>query len=113
MKSNTQKAKIEALKISSETYNIVAERDKGCIICQVGEHYKTKEAREKGMPIIFECHHFISRARLGMGIPENLVILCKYHHQEETLFRDFIKQYLKNYYEGWNEDKLVFKKGII
>lgn len=95
--SATQKRKAKALKITTEVYNKVADRDKGCILCQMlGEHPKVTEAREKGLPVVYECHHYISRGRLGMGIEENLVILCKFHHLEESRYRNEIKRYLKS-----------------
>jgi hypothetical protein len=109
-KSN-HKAKTEALRISNETYNIVAERDNGCVLCNnLGMHKKTEEALKSGSPVLYECHHFISRAKLGMGIPENLVILCWYHHKEESQHREEIEKYLKNKHENWSKDKLIYNK---
>jgi hypothetical protein len=45
-----------------------------------------------------------------MGIEENLVMLCKYHHLEETAYRKDIEKYLKQQYPHWNKERLVFKK---
>jgi hypothetical protein len=98
--------KTEALKISTETYNKVYERDKGCIICKKAIHPKIIEGNYAPL----ECHHFVSRAKLGMGIEENLVMLCKYHHLEETTYRKDIEKYLKKQYPHWNRERLVFKK---
>lgn len=94
--------------ISTETYNKVYERDEGCILCKtLGIHEKIITTRI--MPPL-ECHHYINKSRLGMGIEENLVILCKYHHIEETRYRDAIKEYLQGQYIDWNEEKLKFRK---
>ena len=105
MKTSRQR-KTEALKIDTETYNKVYERDKGCIICKTKIHDKIIEGNYAPL----ECHHFISRAKLGMGIEENLVMLCKYHHIEETTYRQQIEQYLKGQYPHWNKERLVYKK---
>lgn len=63
-----------------------------------------------------EVHHFIERSRGGMGIEENLVCLChKCHtkiHQGDTDIQNFIRWYLSEYYDGWNEESLIAKKGI-
>ena len=107
--SKTRKNKQNALTISTDTYNEVYERDNGsCILCmEYGVHEKMFETSV--IPPL-EMHHYITRARLGMGIPKNLVMLCKYHHLEETKHREKIKKYLKNKYEDWNEEGLRFKK---
>ena len=107
--SKTRKNKQNALTISTDTYNEVYERDNGsCILCmEYGVHDKMFST---SMIPPVEMHHFIGRGRLGMGIPENLVLLCKYHHQEETKHREKIKQYLQSKYDDWIEERLVFKK---
>lgn len=115
MKSQTNKDKIEALKINNDTYNKVLERDNGdCILCQLyGKHKNRVEAEKTGFPILLECHHFIPRSQLGMGIEQNLVMICKWHHIEETKWRDKIENYLKSKYANWNKEELKFKKGLI
>jgi 5-methylcytosine-specific restriction endonuclease McrA len=107
MKSKTNKAKTEALKISTTTYNKVIERDNyTCVLCKlVGIHPRLKESN------ILSCHHYINRSHLGMGIEQNLVMLCYHHHQEETRYREVIKGYLMSMYDNWNEEDLIFRKG--
>jgi 5-methylcytosine-specific restriction endonuclease McrA len=112
MKSNTQKQKTNSLAISNETYNKVFERDGSCALCNtLGLHEKLIQDAIKNISAILECHHYIPRSRLGMGIEQNLIMLCKYHHMEETKYRDEIKKYLKSKYQNWKETDLVFKKG--
>ena len=103
--SPTRRRRQQALKITTETYNTVYERDNGgCVLCAIlGIHPKITSN-----PIL-ELHHYISRGRSGMGIEENLLLLCKYHHIEETLYRKEIQKYLQSKYIEWNEDKLTFK----
>jgi 5-methylcytosine-specific restriction endonuclease McrA len=107
MRSNTNKAKTEALKISTDTYNKVLERDHySCVLCQLkGIHPRLKDNN------ILSCHHYIPRGRLGMGIEQNLVMLCYCHHQEVNSYNDTIKGYLMSIYDNWNEEDLIFKKG--
>jgi 5-methylcytosine-specific restriction endonuclease McrA len=107
MRSNTNKAKTEALKISTDTYNKVLERDHySCVLCQLlGIHPRLKVNN------ILSCHHYIPRGRLGMGIEQNLVMLCYCHHQEVNSYNDTIKGYLMSIYDNWNEEDLIFKKG--
>ena len=92
----------KACAISSKVRQEVLERDDHrCIIC--GE-YRVQIA------------HYISRARAGLGIPQNLGCLCvrchteydngKYHKEIKNAFKD----YLKAHYPDWDESKLTYSK---
>lgn len=92
-----------ACAISPAARKEVLERDdRHCIVC--GSYRNLQIA------------HFISRGRLGLGIPQNLGVMClechfqydngKFHREIENLFRE----HLKAHYEGWNEKDLVYKK---
>lgn len=81
----------------------VMERDGGvCIIC----------GSTQGIQIA----HYISRARLGLGIPRNLACMClichgdydngKLHHEIKNTF----KRHLQAKYDDWNESDLTYKK---
>lgn len=60
--------------------------------------------------------HYISRGRLGLGIPQNLACLChkchfdydngKLHKEIQNIFRG----YLSSHYKGWDETKLTYSK---
>lgn len=67
--------------------------------------------------------HYISRAKGGLGIEENIVTLCtsltanKCHErydngtkEEREEIREKIKRYLMDYYPGWDEGQLVYRK---
>lgn len=103
--SKTRKNKQNALAISTDTYNEVHERDGNCALCKT-----------IGLPKIantfnmFECHHFIPRSRLGMGIPQNLVMLCKPHHDKVNFYKKELEEYMKSQYEDWDEESLRYKK---
>lgn len=69
-----------------------------------------------GKPRGVEVHHFIERSRGGLGIEENLVCLCKACHtkvhQGDTDIQNFLRAYLSDFYEGWNEKSLIARKGL-
>lgn len=59
------------------------------------------------------CCHYISRGRLGLGIEENIVTLCidcHYRLDNGNVAREYIRDYLKRKYPGWDERKLVYSK---
>lgn len=61
--------------------------------------------------------HYISRAQGGLGIPENGLTLCPLCHRKydqttaRNEMRDFFRDYLKERYPGWDEEKLIYRKG--
>lgn len=86
-------------------------RDKGkCVVC--GNSYN-----------VMPNAHYISRAKGGLGIEENIVTLCtemtlnKCHRrydfgskEERKKIGGIIKKYLQSKYNDWNEEKLIYKK---
>lgn len=93
----------------------VKDRDEGCIFCMM--EYHMPESEEIGLYIL-DIMHFIPRSQGGMGIPENLAVGCRYHHnlldngnkgyRAEML--DLFGNYLRRMYPGWNRDKLIYRK---
>ncbi len=77
-------------------------RDKVCIIC--------------GSTNNLQIAHYISRGRLGLGIPQNLGLMCakchyeydngKFHNEIKSLFTE----HLKAHYPEWNEKDLIYSK---
>ncbi len=80
----------------------VFERDEGkCILC----HRTVTEDNA--------CCHYISRARLGLGIEENILTLCHechYRLDNGEIGRERLREYLKKKYPGWNEKMLIYSK---
>lgn len=83
---------------------IVNARDGGiCVYC--------------GMPGLPEAH-FIPRSRGGLGVPENILTLCRDCHKkfdhggryEREGMREFFADYLKNIYPDWDEEKLIYRR---
>jgi 5-methylcytosine-specific restriction endonuclease McrA len=93
----------KACDISPKVRQEVLERDhRSCIVC--GSYNNLQIA------------HYISRGRLGLGIPENLAVMCaqchfnydngKYHNEIKKLF----VEHLSAHYKEWNEENLIYKK---
>ena len=93
----------KACDISAKVRKEVMERDGSrCFIC--------------GSKFGIQIAHFIPRSLLGLGIPQNLGVLCcechfeydngKFHKEYKKAF----KEYLKGRYEDWDENKLTYRK---
>jgi 5-methylcytosine-specific restriction endonuclease McrA len=92
----------KACDIPQKVREIVGERDGHCcIVCG-----------RQGVPNA----HYISRARGGLGIPQNIVTLCPRCHneydngKERAKYKVVIKDYLQAHYDGWNEEDLIYRK---
>lgn len=88
--------------ITPEVRQQVEERDGGCcIFC--------------GRPGRGEAH-LVNRSQGGLGIPENIVTVCRACHfqmdngQATKLYRAKAEDYLKSKYPEWDRSKLVFDK---
>lgn len=94
----------KALAISPETREKVWIRDGGLCVC----------CRKPGLPEA----HFIPRSKGGLGIPENILTLCRPCHdrfdrgtkKEREGMREFFREYLMNIYPEWDEKKLIYHK---
>ena len=86
------------------------ERDGGyCIVC--------------GRPGSPWCHYIprshggLSRAQGGLGRPENIVTLCDPCHRrldqsaDRAALKEVLANYLRSKYPGWDETKLIYRKG--
>lgn len=101
----------KATDITMSVKKRVFERDGGCcVVC--GNSYN-----------VMPNAHYISRAKGGLGIEQNIVTLCteltpnKCHRkydfgteEEREEIKETIKKYLKSQYEDWNEEDLYYKK---
>lgn len=95
-------ARTKASRISKAVKERVYERDGGrCVLCG------------KVVDVSNSCCHFISRARLGLGIEENILTLCHLCHthlDNGEIGRDQARAYLQSKYPGWDEKKLIYSK---
>ena len=93
----------KACDISLKVRNEVMKRDKKqCIIC--GSNY--------GLQIA----HFVSRARGGLGKPQNLGVMCVCCHHEmdngkyHKLLQNQFREHLMAHYPDWEEKDLIYNK---
>lgn len=93
----------KACEITPKVRMEVEERDNHlCIFC--------KSAKCRGEA------HFISRAHGGLGIPQNIITVCRNCHREmdngmnTKRYRDIARAYLKSIYPDWDEKNLIYKK---
>ena len=105
------------LQVSKETYSEVLERDKQCIFCKI--NYKMNPKFPNTMDcMIMDAMHFIPKSKMGLGIPENLAIGCRYHHHmldngtggHRNEMLKIMTDYLKSIYPDWNKKNLVYRK---
>ena len=63
--------------------------------------------------------HYISRAKGGLGIPQNIVTMCidchnaydnGYDKERKDYIKEKTKEYLKAQYRNWNEEDLIYNK---
>ena len=96
----------------------IIERDCGCIFCNAMYHMPDDNRFELR---IYDIMHIVNRSQGGLGIEQNGVTGCRYHHnlldngnkglRAEML--SCIESYMKGIYPGWDKSKLVYKKGAI
>lgn len=93
----------KACDISPSVRREVRERDGGrCIIC--------------GSTNGIQIAHYISRGRLGLGIPQNLACMCHICHAEmdngkhHIAYQNAFEKHLRENYSDWDEHDLVYTK---
>lgn len=94
----------KACSINPKVKAAVEKRDGGCcIFC--------------GAPGKGEAH-YIARSHGGLGIERNLLTVCRLCHDklDNSIKRKEMKAeaktYLQIHYDDWNEDDLIYKKGL-
>lgn len=112
MAKRSKRAK--ATDFDSKTRARIKQRDRNeCLFCRLGK-YGVSDTRWLPPQIM----HYIPRSAGGLGIEENGVEGCQYHHnlmdngntgQREEMRAD-MRKYLKGLYPGWNEEMLYYRK---
>lgn len=106
------------LQFDEKTRQKVYERDNySCLFCEIGYHIERKNLSDLEFNI-FDIMHFIPKSKMGLGIEENGVCGCRYHHhlldngnkglRKEML--SILEKYLKQRYPEWDKGNLTYKK---
>lgn len=111
-----QKTRNKRLQFDMKTKQKIAQRDMTCLFCRQQYHMSTA-GDEYGYSIP-DIAHYVNKSAGGLGIEENGVLVCRYHHQlldngnkglrGEMLFR--MEAYLKSIYPGWTKEDLYYRK---
>jgi hypothetical protein len=93
----------KALEVSPSVKQIVLDRDGGrCIFC--------------GTYNYLTYAHYINRGRGGLGVEQNIALVCLQHHFEldqsikRNFYKDLFKAHLKKHYTNWDETELYYRK---
>ena len=106
------------LQFDKKTREKIYERDNyGCLFCRLGYHIVGKNLSNLEFNI-FDIAHFINKSQMGLGIEENGVLLCRWHHSQldngnkglRPEMLSIMEEYLKSKYENWDKVKLTYKK---
>lgn len=105
------------LQFDKKTALKIVERDKCCIFCKAGFHM---DSTDNLAYQIQDIMHIVNKSQGGLGIEQNGVLGCRYHHglldngnkglREEML--RYIEFYMKNLYTDWNKENLVYRKYV-
>lgn len=104
------------LKFSEKARKEIDRRDGGqCFFCTQMYHMECKS------PLLYQIKdimHIVPKSSLGMGIPQNGVTGCRYHHglldngnkglRGEML--SMLERYLKSVYPGWCREEMKYCK---
>lgn len=99
-----------------KTAEKIFERDgQQCLFCRMGYHMECKSLMLLEIPDIM---HFVNKSQGGLGIEENGVTGCRYHHglldnghaglRDEML--EMMETHLKECYPEWDKSKLKYNK---
>ena len=106
------------LQFSKETIEKIFERDNyTCLFCKIGYHTERKNLSNLEFNI-FDAMHFVPKSKMGLGVEENGVCGCRFHHNLldngnkglRTEMLKIMEEYLKQLYTGWNKENLVYRK---
>ena len=103
------------LQFDKKTALKIAQRDKECLFCKMAYHmHSTTQLAYQ----IQDIMHFVNKSDGGLGIEQNGVLGCRYHHslldngnkglRQEML--EIMERHLKSIYKDWTREALVYKK---
>lgn len=96
---------------------VIRRQNHECIFCRMGYRIAHRNMSSLGFNV-YDIAHFIGKGQGGLGIEENLVLLCRYHHTKydngnngwREEMEAIMEEYLKSQYKDWSRDKLIYRK---
>ena len=90
-------------------------RDGGCFFCMRGYHMEAVDRYGYSIP---EIMLIVPRSALGLGVKENGVLGCRYHHAlmdngNKGLHSEMIEMlegYMCDLYPGWDRESVTYHK---
>jgi predicted restriction endonuclease len=105
----------KALQFDKPTKLKIFSRDDGCIFCKMYYHMDPKVTLAY---MIHDPMHVINKSQGGLGVVQNGVDGCRYHHSlmdngnkglREEMIR-ILKDYLTSIYPDWTEESVTYNK---
>ena len=103
------------LQFNKKTALKIIERDNGCYFCRMEYHMFPADRMDYHFGDIM---HIVPKSSLGLGIEENGVYGCRYHHSlmdngNMGLRKEMItmlESYIQDLYPGWTRESVIYKK---
>ena len=103
------------LEFPPEVRRRIKERDRDCFFCR---RYYHMEYALAGDLVTKDIMHIVPRSHLGLGVEQNGVLGCRYHHTlldngNKGLHRemeDMLKEYMREQYPGWTPESVTYHK---
>ena len=103
------------LQFSKKTALKIKERDDMCFFCRMGYYMGAENLMEYQ---IWDIMHVVPKSALGLGVEQNGVLGCRYHHSlmdngNKGLRQEMIgmlEEYLSGLYPGWKREDVIYKK---
>ena len=102
------KKRTKQLQFDKPTIQKIFDRDQNCIFCQ---QFGLAPYDNQ----IFDCCHIVNKSQGGLGIEENGVKGCRFHHHEMDNgngkeLREYAESYLMQYYDNWSKSSVIYSK---
>lgn len=103
----------KACEFSADIRATIMQRDRyQCLFCRLEKFGKSE------CDWMMDIMHYVNKSAGGLGIPQNGVLGCRYHHSlldngnkgyRKDMLQD-MKEYLQSIYPDWSEEELYFQK---
>lgn len=109
------KSMTRRLEFDAQTRQKIIARDGGCFFCQRWYHMGWALP---GDLVPLDIMHIIPRSHLGLGVEQNGVLGCRYHHSLMdngnkglgTEMMDMLQDYMRELYPHWTPESVTYSK---